>query len=124
MCQERLARCRGGGRILLGHSSWHFPGPLLSRVGQVVPLQWIYRSFGLPGRQASATVILSQCVFRGETPWWGAELKTINRASEVISTREQKRGGYSWNVLLSLNRIQCILTHTFTFWYKIRYLAH
>ena len=37
-CRERPARVQtGGGRIVLGHGSWHLPGPLLSRAGQVLP---------------------------------------------------------------------------------------
>lgn len=56
------------------------------------------------------------------TPWWGAELKAIHRASKVNLTREnQKRGGYS---CLSLKRIQHMLMQTFTFCYNIRYLAY
>lgn len=87
-------------------------------------VKWFHcnRCRGALGSLAGRLVSESYYAILSFTPWWGAELKAIHRASKVNSTREnQKRDGYS---CLSLKRIQHMLMQTFTFCYKVTCLAH
>lgn len=75
-------------------------------------VKWFHcnRCRGALGYLAGRLVSKSYYAIVSFTPWWGAELKAIHRASKVNSTREnQKRDGYSCLSLKRINICSCRL---------------